>query len=232
MHVLSGVSSDSRAIPPGKCALITAVAYYVLKFCISLDSLRKVCKTRRLPGYMRHAHRWCGLLLIPVERCSNWYGMLKTRTPTVSLAISGSDAVEPCADCITDNVTFQLSQRASRERMPHDVYWVFLASLRMRHPFQNFHSNITPAPSASSILIDDAATFFDHVIVHGHRRATTTCDSLALIRTSHAGLTWAGLIEHIVTYQTAGVPLQMFAFVRWFHRLSATRFLDTPWASL
>ena len=73
----------------------------------------------------------------------------------------------------------------------------------------------------NSIFISQSALHFDHVMLHGHRYCAarlsgTVCDSLVLVHTAGAGLTWVGEMRDIVCYETSHIPCRIFAYIRWF----------------
>ncbi len=139
--------------------------------------------------------------------------------------------------CLIAGKPFELSTRSSREPCPVDLYFALLRHLQIRQPMQQFHSILTLVPSPSSTLIPNLATFFDYIVVAGHRyhasrRAVSSRNSLALVQTSSNGRSnWGGEIVDIFMFEQAGVGLVYLAAMRWFHP-SAINISDTPWASL
>ncbi|TBU52487.1 hypothetical protein BD310DRAFT_981846 [Dichomitus squalens] len=133
----------------------------------------------------------------------------------------------------------ELSRRASREMFPEDLYYTLLKHVQSRHPLQQFHSFISLAPSPTSTLVPNIATFFDYAIIHGHRyyasrRTISPRNSLALVQWNTSGSPsqrrHAGEITDIFMFEHPSVGAVYLAAVRWF-RTSSTSIADTPWAS-
>lgn len=120
--------------------------------------------------------------------------------------------------------------------MPDGLYYEYLRYLQLREPLQQYHSFISVAPSPSSILVTNVATFFDYVVVHGHRyhssrRAASSRDSLALVHTS-ATSTWIGEITDILVYENAHTPRGIMAAMRWFKPATALLLSGQPASAL
>ncbi|EJF59017.1 hypothetical protein DICSQDRAFT_14970, partial [Dichomitus squalens LYAD-421 SS1] len=118
----------------------------------------------------------------------------------------------------------ELSRRASREMFPEDLYYTLLKHVQSRHPLQQFHSFISLAPSPTSTLVPNIATFFDYAIIHGHRyyasrRTISPRNSLALVQWNTSGSPsqrrHAGEITDIFMFEHPSVGAVYLAAVRW-----------------
>lgn len=129
-----------------------------------------------------------------------------------------------------------------RQAMPPDLYWQLVIVLRARNPLQVFHTIIGFPTDTSSVYVPNTATFFDHIIIRGHRysaarNTASPSNSLVLIRVAGSGsrgdnTVWVGEIVHIASYQTEHIAHRLFAYVRWLRPLPAPLSAATPWAPL
>ncbi|OJT12651.1 hypothetical protein TRAPUB_10801 [Trametes pubescens] len=135
------------------------------------------------------------------------------------------------------NVALSFSPRSARERMPGPVYYTLLAYMNTRYPLQPFHSDIALTTNPLSKLLPNMATVFDYVVISGQRyhaasRASSSVNSLALVRISGAGATWVGETQHLVLYEDAHAGVrEVFAYVRWLRPSITTSLSGTPWAA-
>ncbi|KAI0685851.1 hypothetical protein C8T65DRAFT_835719 [Cerioporus squamosus] len=137
---------------------------------------------------------------------------------------------------IDGGITLQLSPRASHGSMELELYSEFTRFLRRTHPLQAFCTVLAPYPPAGSLLIRDTATFFDYVIISGHRyiaaqhsTSSSPRDSLALVRTSGpsgATRTWVAEVQHILLSES---PAHLFASVKWLRPVSPDVLATSPW---
>ncbi|KAI0363300.1 hypothetical protein BV20DRAFT_1058164 [Pilatotrama ljubarskyi] len=136
-----------------------------------------------------------------------------------------------------ENVACAFSPRSSRDYMDATVYYAFLAYMSARFPLVAFRSDTTISSDPASKLLVNMATFFDYVVVSGNRyyassRSSSTASSLVLVRTSEAGTTHVGEIQHVVLYdslESAGLARHSFVYVRWLRPLVQESFNGTCW---
>ncbi|RDX44514.1 hypothetical protein OH76DRAFT_1096263 [Lentinus brumalis] len=134
------------------------------------------------------------------------------------------------------NASFRLSSQTTRSRMPAELYWQLVIYLKDRNPFQEFHSIVACPRTSTSILIADEAQHYNHITLNGHtyhasRRSRSSKDSFALIQTSGgAGLTWAGEIVDIFSYDVPGIQRRLVVHVKWLRPRRGLSLQGTPWA--
>ncbi|KAI0672452.1 hypothetical protein C8Q78DRAFT_1077971 [Trametes maxima] len=198
---------------------------------IEATFMREFHRTAELYGLLRQ-----GLQNPPFERmrdaCAQMVRTTSDNRGTLQQLAQDLDDVH--AD---DDIDLQLSPRAVNDVIPYDTYWALLASLRLLNPTQAYHSVITvPDSGATSIPVPNMVMFFDYAIVKGQRylaahRSKTSCDSLVLIRIANSGETWVGEVQDIFRYQAPGIPATVNAYIKWFHRLPASLFRNSPWST-
>lgn len=147
---------------------------------------------------------------------------------------AGSSLMTAWTESCSDSVSLSFSPRFSRERIPEAAYFAFLVYMNTRYPLQPYHSDIAIPINPQSKMISATATVFDYVVVGGHRyhaasRATSAENSYALIRTSGAGATWVGQVQHIVLYEDGVACIrELYAHVLWFCPGDVS-LAGTPW---
>ncbi|KAI0634504.1 hypothetical protein C8Q77DRAFT_1073071 [Trametes polyzona] len=91
-----------------------------------------------------------------------------------------------------DAVILSLSPSSSRGPLPTEAYFAFVLHMSAREPLRSYHSDIAVPKTAGSRMLPNVATSFDYVVIAGHRysaalRATSSINSLALMRATHLG---------------------------------------------
>ncbi|KAL1936999.1 hypothetical protein VTO73DRAFT_2039 [Trametes versicolor] len=175
-------------------------------------------------------------ILHPLGSCFNTTSQIMLKATTDNRGTLQQLADELDAEFQDDEVALSFSPRSARERMPNPVYYALITYMNTRYPLQPFHSDIALATNPISKLLPNIATVFDYAVVGGQRyhaatRASTSVNSLALIRVSGAGATWIGETQYMILYEDvhAGVR-EAFAYVQWLRPAAASSLTGTPWA--
>ncbi|KAH9912376.1 hypothetical protein B0H21DRAFT_828763 [Amylocystis lapponica] len=120
-----------------------------------------------------------------------------------------------------EGIKFKLSTRSEKTIIPQDLYFTLLAHLQLRSPDLGLRSYIAPATPDHPTVLNLNATFFDYIVINGHRylsssRTTNTADSLLCVRRP-PGAThpWIGELTHIFVLQQPGIEVRRYGAMKW-----------------
>ncbi|KAJ7188886.1 hypothetical protein C8R46DRAFT_1024111 [Mycena filopes] len=132
-------------------------------------------------------------------------------------------------------ITFQLSPRAEKGKLPSDLYDSLLQHLQLRLTNLQLHSYFSVGPPGSWTL-SSHAVFFDYVVIQNRRflassRAASSANSLVAVRTSSApgASLWVGELLAVFAIKQDNIGMHRFGHVRWL-RPSTTPIAGTVWS--
>ncbi|KAJ7156359.1 hypothetical protein C8R46DRAFT_1115786 [Mycena filopes] len=149
---------------------------------------------------------------------------------TVQALARGLDSVN-----LDAGITFQLSTRAEKGKLPSDLYDSLLQHLQLRLTNLQLHSYFSIGPPGSWTL-SGHAVFFDYVVIQNRRflassRAASSANSLVAVRTSSApgASLWVGELLAVFAIKQDNIGTHRFGHVRWL-RPSTTPIAGTVWS--